>query len=258
MIISGNKIARAIETDLKGRVNGLHTVHIFIVGDNPVIESFVARKRQFADALEVDFVECRYDADVTEELLIKDIQAIGTSQRDGIVVQLPLPPHMDTKRVLNSVPLALDIDGLAEESAFLPPVAGAVSEILEHKNIEVQGKEVLVIGKGALVGVPVAHLFSRLGGYVSIADKDTTKEELTALCLKSDIIVSGAGVPRLVTPEMVNEGVVLIDAGTSTQAGSVVGDIAHECAQKAKYFSRTPGGVGPITVAVLFKNLLLK
>ncbi len=260
MIISGNKIARAIRDELKERIKELDiptlSLHIFIVGDDPVIENFVMKKLHFSEALGVDFVEHRFNKDITQEELIVKITEVHDNA-GGIVVQLPLPSHIDTGAVLDSVPPELDIDGLGSDSGFIEPVAGAVAEILERKSIAVAGKQALVVGRGKLVGEPVARLLAELGAVVTIADKSTSIEELTSLCKESDIIVSGAGVPNLIHPSMIKEGCTLLDAGTSTQAGSVVGDIAYGCKDKARYFARTPGGIGPVTVAVLFKNLVM-
>ncbi len=265
MIISGNKIARAIRDELRENIKGSNVsmfLHIFIVGDDPVIENFVMKKKSFADSLEVEFVEHRFNNDVTQEELISKITQVSQEAprsqgaKFGMVVQLPLPEHINTQVVLDAVPVEYDIDGLASESKFIEPVAGAVQEILARKNIAVAGKTALVIGKGKLVGEPVTHLLESLGAYVTVVDKETNYKEFTNLCLQSDIIISGAGVPNLIMQDMVVKGVTLFDAGTSTQAGSVVGDIAYECKNKARYFARTPGGIGPVTVAVLFKNLL--
>jgi len=280
MIISGNKIARAIRNELReeleeknaacetldvSRVS--HAVHIFIVGVDEVIENFVMKKKQFAQYLGIDFIEHRFDASITQNELLMEIDKVNKQcskcprsllgQKRGIVVQLPLPSKIDTQIILNSVQAEFDIDGLGSDTKFIEPVAGAVQEILERKNIEVHGKKVLVVGRGKLVGEPVAKLLNKLGAIVTVVDKSTDISELTKLCKESDVIVSGAGVPNLIIPDMISEGVALLDAGTSTRAGSVVGDIAYECKDKAKYFARTPGGIGPVTVAVLFKNLIL-
>jgi methylenetetrahydrofolate dehydrogenase (NADP+)/methenyltetrahydrofolate cyclohydrolase len=175
----------------------------------------------------------------------------------GMVVQLPLPSNINTKMVLDSVPARFDIDGLSTGTLFTAPVAGAVEEIFNRKNINPAGKKVLVVGSGKLVGEPVRSLLVSLGADVVMVDNSTDITELTKLSKRAYIIVSGTGVPGLIQPNMISNECVLIDAGTSTQNGGVVGDIAYECKEKAKYFARTPGGVGPVTVAVLFKNLIL-
>ncbi len=264
MIVNGKQIAESIKSELITKVSSMQeapALHIFVVGENPVIESFVKYKRFFADTIKVKFIEHRFDTDISEDELIAEIKQVsqgspGSQGSVGIVVQLPLPIHLNTQRVLDAVPSELDIDGLTTESKHLAPVAGAVREILEREDISVEGKEALVVGKGKLVGKPVANLLANLGVKVTVVDKTTEHSELAKLCKYSDIIVSGAGVPNLITEDMIKNGVILLDAGTSTQNNSVVGDIDINCQEQASYFAKTPGGIGPITIAVLFKNLV--
>ncbi len=264
MIVNGKQIADSIKSELITKVNNMQeapALHIFVVGENPVIEGFVKYKKSFAQEIGVEFIEHRFTDDVNELDLVAQIKQVrqGTPSaqgRVGIVVQLPLPSHLDTQVVLDAVPVELDVDGLSTGSPYLTPVAGAVQEILNSCDVAVNSKKVLVIGKGRLVGRPVAELLESLGAEVTTVDKTVDSAKLTELALKSGIIVSGAGVPNLVTPEMVSEGAVLIDAGTSTQGGHLVGDIALECETKASCFAKTPGGIGPITIAMLFKNLI--
>ncbi len=264
MIINGREIAQHIQDDLINKVQALGVqpaLHIFVVGESPVIESFIKYKSIFAKDIGVRFVEYRFNNGITEQELIDQIIKVtkmdqGTPGPFGVVVQLPLPDHINTQRVLDSVPIEFDVDGLASESNYIAPVAGAVREILEYESIKVQSKKALVIGKGKLVGKPVAELLTNMNAIVTIVDKKINLNELSKLCKESDLIVSGTGVPNLVTRDMITDGVVLLDAGTSTQNNSVVGDIALECKEAASYFAKTPGGIGPITVAVLFKNLI--
>ncbi len=265
MIISGNKIARSIRDELKHVVesSGLsYALHIFIVGHNTIIENFIMKKKEFADFLGIDFIEHRFSEDIDQQELASKIDEINLlckrnkeNCKCGLVVQLPLPRHIDRDFILNKVLPEFDIDGLNERSSFLEPVAGAVYEILHRKNINVCKKKTLIVGNGRLVGKPVAGLMRKLGALVTVVDHMTSHEKLTELCLDSDIIISGVGSPNLIKPDMIKKGCVLIDAGTSTQNKSIVGDISYECKDKAGYFVRTPGGVGPVTVAVLFNNL---
>ncbi len=264
MLIDGKKIAKVIQDDLTKKINKLDSVislHIFVVGDNPVIESFIKYKKNFAEVIGVEFVEHRYNVDVSEDYLINKIEKITKMFHEstgtfGIVIQLPLPDKMDTQKVLDTVPRALDVDGLSTSSDYIAPVAGAIREMLRYENIDIRDKDTLVIGRGKLVGEPVAKLLDSMGARVTIADKQTDKTTLSSLCKKSYMIVSGAGVPNLITMDMVSSGSVLIDAGTSTRGGSLVGDISLDCENVALYLARTPGGVGPLTIAVLFKNLI--
>ena len=140
-----------------------------------------------------------------------------------------------------------------EGRSVLAPVAGAIEEILERSTIDVRGKKCVVVGAGKLVGAPAAYLMRRLGSDVSVVTLESgSLDELKT----ADIVILGAGNPGFVTPEMIKEGVVLIDAGTSEQGGKVRGDADPACSEKAALFTPVPGGLGPIAVAMIFKNLL--
>jgi methylenetetrahydrofolate dehydrogenase (NADP+)/methenyltetrahydrofolate cyclohydrolase len=182
---------------------------------------------------------------------------------DGIIVQLPLPDELDTEAILAAIPPNLDVDGInpaigEDDRAVRAPVAGAVAEILKFNDVEPRGKVAVVVGAGRLVGIPAAHLLESLGTRVSVV----TLESGTLDALRTaDIIVLGAGNPGFIKPDMIKHKVVLIDAGTSdlpARAGSapkIVGDADPACAAKCAVFTPVPGGVGPIAVAMIFKNL---
>lgn len=267
-IVDGKQIARDIVDELKQHVEALSKplrIDIFVCAPNGAIKSFVARKRRTAKRIGVEFVEHKFDEDATTKQIQAGINAVK-AETNGIVVQLPMPPQIDTDALLNSLPRGLDVDVLgghtfeafvAGEIDYEPPVAGAVREILERHNIKTVGKNAVMIGKGKLVGMPTEVILKRLGCEVFVADKDTLRETLARKLKEADIVVSGTGVHNLITPERVKEGVVLLDAGTSGNKATLAGDISYDCADKAALFSRTPGGIGPITVAILFRNLLL-
>ena len=267
-IVDGRAIAAEILAELKREIQekGLTPrLDIFIVGKDSAIESFVARKRNSAKEIGVTFTEHRFPEETTQEELITAVKVV-IEKTDGIVIQLPLPAHIDTKAALNTIPENLDVDVLTESGyeGFVtqkhdlePPVGGAMREILERHNVQIAGKKVLVIGKGQLVGQPVIEYFKRQDlQNLFVADKSTTREDFLGYAASADIIVSGTGVAGLIKPEMIKDGVVLLDAGTSGSSKRVLGDITYECEDKASLFSKTPGGIGPITVAVLYKNLL--
>ena len=190
----------------------------------------------------------------------KIMQVVGrlTSQTEAVIVQLPLPPGVNTNEVLATVPNEKDVDALnpntpEEQRLVHAPVALAVVEILKRSGIEIAGKRTVVIGAGRLVGAPSAWLLRNLGADVSVI----TLEEGSMEDLKeADIIVSGAGNPGLIKPEHVKEGVALIDAGTSELNKKILGDADPACAEIASVFTPVPGGVGPVAVAMIFRNLL--
>ena len=190
-------------------------------------------------------------------------QLVSFAAADAVIIQLPLPSIL-SHEILNAIPVAQDADVLSraartlfernEESALLPPVVAAMKEILDQAQTSVQGKRAVVIGNGFLVGVPVATWLKHKGAQVTVADSRT--KDLPEILHASDIVVSGAGVPHLITPDMLKEGVILIDAGTSESGGAIVGDADPACAAKCVLFTPVPGGIGPVAVACLFENAL--
>ncbi len=267
IIVDGKQIAREIVRELKEKVNITEKkprIDIFICAPNGAIKSFVARKRRTAKRIGVEFVQHKFSDDATTEEIQNQIDSI-TNETNGIVVQLPMPAQIDTELLLNNLPKKLDVDVLGDHTfdAFVrgevqhePPVAGAVREILERHNVITDGKDTIMIGRGKLVGLPTEVILKRLGCEVFTAEVDTPKELVAQKLQEADIVVSGTGVHNLITPEKVKDGVVLLDAGTSGNKATLAGDISYNCEEKASLFSRTPGGIGPITVAILFRNLI--
>ena len=266
-IVDGNAIAREIEEELRRCVAQMATpprLDIFVVGNDTVTAGFVRRKEKMATNIGINFVSHTFEASITTPELISEIYAVA-AETDAIVVQLPLPVAVHQEDVLSAIPTEKDVDVLSacsirafhtKENMFLPPVAGAAMKILTAHNVDVNSKKCVVVGKGKLVGAPVAELLTRAGGAVTILDSTTPKDDFLTHMQSADIVVSGAGVPELIQPEMLKDGVVLIDAGTSNSTGAVVGDIAQTCSSKASIFSTTPGGIGPVTVGVLLENVV--
>lgn len=266
MLIDGKAIADDIAQRVRDAIALMARsprLAVVVVGDDPVVASFVRRKRAFAERVGARFDEHLFSADTGTDELWANVDALARdADIDGIVVQLPLPPGVDRARVLDAIPPEKDVDVLSHSAmaAFaagiapvLPPVAGAVQEILERAAYDVAGRDALVLGHGRLVGAPVALLLGRNHAQVTVVDRAIA--DLGQMLATADIVVAGSGQPGLVTPDLVKNGAVLIDAGTSEESGKIVGDIDPGCAAKASLFTPVPGGVGPITVAVLFKNL---
>ncbi len=268
MLVDGKKIANELRDVLAQNVARFPrppTLAIVVVGEDPVIESFVRIKKKFGASIGVHMIEVRFAATVSGELLKDDVTALcKKGDVDGVIIQLPLPSHIDTQAILNTVPRAKDVDVLSQDAialfargdaAIFPPVASAVQAILERHQVDVAGKEVLVLGYGRLVGKPVSILLRHNHAHVTVVDKPIA--DLATHVRESDIIISGVGTPELIMPDMLNDHVVLIDAGTSEQGGKIVGDAHPLCAERAQLLTPVPGGVGPIAIAMLFKNLLI-
>src|SRR3989338_3070352 len=257
MIVDGRAIAEEIYQDLSHTALRGSRLGILVSGKNEVIESFVRIKSKAAERLGVEMIRVDLPDNAGTLDAVSAVEGLSHAA-NAIIVQLPLLNALDTDAVLAAIPDEKDVDAInprVGERAHTveAPVALAVLEILHRADIEPRGKRAVVIGAGRLVGAPTAALLKRLGANVSMF----TLEQGRIEDLKSaDIIICGAGKPGFIRPEHINEGVVLIDAGASEQGGVVRGDADPACAEKASVFTPVPGGVGPIAVAMIFKNLL--
>lgn len=258
MIFDGRKRAEEIAQELKDRVAHMDippTLAIVLVGDNHASRAYIQKKVERAAGIGIAVQQIIFPADITEEKLISEINGINTDASiTGIIVQLPLPKHIDAQTILNSVASEKDVDGLGEDSRVLTPVVGAVKDILETYDIQLADKKVVVVGKGRLVGLPAIVWLESEGVVPHVIDQNST--DSSEKLAHADIIISGAGNPHFIQPDMVKDGVVLLDAGTSEQGGELVGDIHPDCAQKASLYTPVPGGIGPMTVVLLLRNLV--
>ncbi len=261
MIIDGRTISNELIEQLKperARVSGAVTLGIVVATDDPIIESFVAIKKKVADELDITMVRRDVPEATTERVMEAVREFKYDPSIDGIIVQLPMPAAVDVNAVLSEVPETKDVDGI---NPFTPehariahaPVALAVREILERTDTSVRGVRAVVVGAGRLVGQPTAALLQELGAEVTMF---TLNEGRIEDLKDADIVVSGAGQPHFIKPEFLKAGVVLIDAGTSESAGVIQGDADPTCADIASVFTPVPGGVGPISVAMIFRNIL--
>lgn len=272
MIVDGKKLAQEIESELLEKLKTLPVKRVVFVmfGENTASRQFMGIKSRTAERLGIQSLIQVFPETTTTNEAVSVIKNLGTDM-DGVVVQLPLPKHLDTELILNAIPLEKDIDILGSSaieqyvsgvSNRIAPVAGAVQTILNSINIDLNNKKIVIVGNGNLVGKPVAQMFSREHIPCTIIDKDTNLAERSLHLSTADIIISGIGVPHFITPNMIKPGVVLIDAGTSDlpaqagQSGKLVGDIDPACAEIASYITPVPGGVGPVTVVKLFINLV--
>ena len=257
MTIDGRAIAEDIYTELGTFFAGRGArLGLLVVGVDAVIGSFVRIKTRGAQRLGIETVRIDLPADATTEQTIDRTRKLA-DETDAIIVQLPLPKQIDVNAVLSSIPALKDVDALnptASEGKRIveAPVALAVMEILKRANIETAGRRAVVIGAGRLVGVPTAELLRKSGAKVSMF---TLQEGSIADLKTADIIVSGAGKPGLIKPEHIKKGVALIDAGASEQGGVIKGDADPMCADITAVFTPVPGGVGPVAVAMIFRNL---
>ncbi|MES2203501.1 MAG: bifunctional 5,10-methylenetetrahydrofolate dehydrogenase/5,10-methenyltetrahydrofolate cyclohydrolase [Patescibacteria group bacterium] len=236
MIIDGKKIADGVLAEIGESLRGT-TLGVVMVGGDTATESFVKIKTRVAERLGVEIK--RFDP----------TEFAHAIKCDGVIIQMPIP---NADELIAALPPAKDVDGLTSHSIVRPPVAEAISEILSRSNVFAQEKKAAVVGAGKLVGLPAAALLRELGADVVVVTQ--TRGSLEEL-KDADIVVCGAGEPGLIKPAMLKLGVVLIDAGTSEAGGKLAGDADPACAEVAGVFTPVPGGVGPIAVAMIFKNL---
>ena len=272
MIIDGKKIAEEIITQLaaeRAELQKVIRVGVLLSEGDAASASFVRIKERVAERLRVELVREQISLDTTTEAALHIVRD-SFSDLQGVIVQLPLPPQIATEQVLAAISLRQDIDALNPTIRDLdrpvrPPVAEALAEILTRANVSLRGQTAVVVGAGRLVGQPCAALLRQMGASVSVITQEHgSLDELKT----ADVVVLGAGNPGFVTPAMLKEGVILFDAGTSLPAARlgeaktasesnsrVVGDADPDCASVASLFTPVPGGVGPIAIAMLFKNL---
>lgn len=268
VIIDGKKLAQKILDKLKEEIAKTKKqlrLAVILVGKNPVIEKFVEQKKKTGALIGIDVRLFPFDESITTNELRKRIsQIVHEKKNTGVIIQLPLPPHINSQYILNSVPPEKDVDVLSArsignfavgKSPVLPPIAGSVKAIFEEYKIEYRDKNIVIIGAGKLVGRPVMLWLFNEGASYSVLR--STTPEIFEFTKKADIIISGAGSPKLITGDMIKKDVVIIDAGTSESEGRISGDANIESvSQKASLVTPVPGGVGPVTVAMLFNNVI--
>jgi methylenetetrahydrofolate dehydrogenase (NADP+)/methenyltetrahydrofolate cyclohydrolase len=267
-IIDGKKISEEILAEIKKETAQLSFQPIFtdvLVGDDLASTQYVRKKAKTAEAVGIQFRDAHFPAEITTEELIREIQVLNKiPNMCGIIVQLPLPEHLDRQKVLDSIDSELDVDCLGKiasqkffnnESGLGYPTALACLKILDSLNLDLSNRKIVVLGQGTLVGRPVAHLLRSRGLSVETANSRT--ENISALLREADVIISGIGQGKFIDGTMIKKGAIIIDAGTSEENGAVVGDVDFESVQNvAGYLTPSPGGVGPVTVAMLLDNVL--
>ncbi len=268
-IIDGRKVRDDLLAKLKDRVSALPFQPLFcdvLVGDSEVSAQYVRMKERTAENMGLKVVHGVFPGDITTAALIKELKRLGALQNmAGLIVQLPLPPHIDSRAVLDAIPPDVDVDATGMVSSelfyagkpnYLFPTAAACVTLLDSLDLDLTGKKVVVVGKGMLVGRPVAHLLKSRGLDVTAVDRDTPDPD--AIYREADVIITGVGKAKLINGGNIKAGVVLIDAGTSESNGAIVGDVDRETVEPlAGAISPVPGGVGPVTVSMLMQNVVV-
>lgn len=259
MLVDGKAIAADIYKELQNEISHLDVApHLTIFTCQPDFASqkYLALKKKKAEAVGVQINIVEFPDAITTDEMVATIER-SFMQTDGVIVQLPLPKHIDTEKVLACIPRELDVDAInfdGTDLRVLPPVVGAIDEIARRYDVLLPTSNILVVGEGKLVGKPAKIWAEHHGWHVETMNELTPHPE--RLISTADVLILGAGQAHFIKPEQVQEGVVIFDAGTSEDGGALAGDADIACQDKASLMTPVPGGIGPITLAILLRNLV--
>lgn len=269
-IIDGKAVSQFVKDEVKKEVSALGEkgvsvgLAVIIVGNDPASRTYVNNKKKACEATGIISEEYALPEDTTMDELLALIKELNAKKSiNGILCQLPLPKHLDEKAVIENIDPIKDVDAfhavntghiMIGDYSFLPCTPAGIMEMLKYYNIEIEGKECVVIGRSNIVGKPMAMLLLQKNGTVTICHSRT--KNLKEVTSRADILVAAVGIPYFVTADMVKDGAVVIDVGMDrNKEGKLCGDVDFaEVEKKASYITPVPGGVGPMTIATLMKN----
>lgn len=271
IIIDGKKISEQILAKVKNEVAIIPFRPVFcdvLVGDDPASIQYIQMKERRAESVGIAFHKANFPLSITTNELVKEIKILNKiPNMCGIIIQLPLPEYLDRRVILDSIDPQLDVDCLGkvasekfynnydDKNDLGYPSALACMAILESLKLDLKNKKIVVLGQGMLVGKPVAALLHFKNLFPTIVESGTQNKK--EFIKQADVIISGIGKGKYITSDMIKKGAILIDVGTSESGSGIVGDIDLESVRDvAGYVSPVPGGVGPVTVAMLLKNVL--
>lgn len=270
VILDGKAVSAKVKEEVKEEVEALKKqgvsvgLAVIIVGNNPASRTYVNNKKKACEAAGILSEEYALPEETTQEELLALVEELNHKDSiNGILCQLPLPKQLDEEAVIAAISGKKDVDAFSAvnvghimigDYSFLPCTPAGIMEILRHYNIDVAGKECVVIGRSNIVGKPMAMLLLHQNGTVTICHSKT--KNLKDVTSRADILVAAVGIPHFVTADMVKEGAVVIDVGMDRdENGKICGDVDFAAVEpKASYITPVPGGVGPMTIATLLKN----
>ena len=273
MLMDGKKIAKEIRNEIKSEIDKIKErykifpeVALILVGADPASEVYINSQIKLCRELGIESKVFFFENDIEERLLLDLINDLNDNPTiDGIMLNLPLPKHMNVTKILNKIKLEKDVDGFKAENLGLlfqndsnfiaPSTPAGIMEMLKRYKVDLSGKDVVVVGRSNIVGKPVAALVLNAHGTVTICNSYT--KNLKEKTKNADILISAVGKPQFIKADMVKEGAVVIDVGINKVLDKIVGDVDFEkVKEKASYITPVPGGVGTLTVAMLFSNIL--
>ena len=271
-IINGKEVSLKVKTEVKQEVAILKSkgievgLAVVIVGNNAASRVYVNAKKKACEDVGINSYEYALSEETTQDELLKLVEKLNNDNNvNGILVQLPLPKHIDENLIINTISPDKDVDAfhpfnvgkiMIGDYSFLPCTPAGVMELIESTGVEISGKDCVVIGRSNIVGKPMAMLLLHKSGTVTICHSRT--KNLPEICKKADIIVAAVGKANFVTADMVKDGAVVIDVGMNRlDNGKLCGDVDYDSVfEKASFITPVPGGVGPMTIAMLMKNTL--
>jgi methylenetetrahydrofolate dehydrogenase (NADP+)/methenyltetrahydrofolate cyclohydrolase len=263
-MMKGKPLAERIRSEVAEEVKALGSVGIttVLVGDDPASQIYIRLKHEAATKAGMTANDLRLPADISEEELVRTVEGLNADDSvDALLVQLPLPAHIDEARVIRAIDPVKDVDGLHPFNAGQlilgrPTLVGAtpvgVMELLAEHRVELDGKNAVVVGRSDIVGKPMAQLLMQANATVTICHSHT--RDLAEHTLEADVLVVAVGVPVLVSADMVKLGAVVVDVGMNRTDAGLVGDVDPGAADVAAALTPVPGGVGPMTIACLLQN----
>ena len=272
MVIDGKKSAAELReelkkkvTELKSKYNSIPGLTVILVGEDPASKIYVKNKEKFAKEVGMNSEVIRYPADLEEKILLDKIKELNKNNKvSGILVQLPLPKHIDKRKVIETIDHGKDVDGFhpmnvgnlsSGYDSSIPCTPLGCSLLLKKIEKNLSGKHAVVIGRSNLNGKPMTQLLLKENCTVTITHSKT--EDLKTECLRADIIIAAVGIPELVKGDWVKKGAIVIDVGINKTEKGIVGDVAFDEVSKiAGALTPVPGGVGPMTIACLLKNTI--
>ena len=250
-ILIGKPVAQKIYESLK--IEGHSTMAAILVGEDPASLLYVKVKEKRAQKLGIGFKLFHFSGIANENKILELIKELGENKSiNGIIIQLPLPEEIDTDKILRAIPEKKDIDGFS--GRFTPPTVQAIIEILNYYHIEINNQKIVIVGFGRLVGQPISKLL-KSRRITPIICSSTTRD-LAEETIDADILISATGESNLIKPNIVSEKTVVIDAGTAESRGEIAGDVHPKVYEKVAAYTPVPGGVGPVTVAMLLRNTI--
>ena len=271
-IIDGKAVSAQVKEEIRQEVEALKAkgveigLAVVIVGDDPASQVYVKNKEKACETVGFNSYKYALPAETTEEELLALVDKLNKDDKvDGILVQLPLPKHLDDKIIINNIRPDKDVDAfhpvnvgkiMIGDYSFLPCTPAGVMELIKSTGTQIEGKECVVIGRSNIVGKPQAMLLLHQSGTVTICHSKT--KDLKAVASRADILVAAVGRAKMITADYVKQGAVVIDVGMNRdENGKLCGDVDFESVKdKAGYIPPVPGGVGPMTIAMLMKNTL--